>query len=70
MLNGYEQQILDWEQDIVRAEKTIQAVCEAYVGNPDGSGRMYVNWNDTKHTILLKAESIRRRSQQEERIGK
>lgn len=71
MSKEYEQQILDWEQDIVRAEKTIQAVCEAYVGNPDGPGRTYVNWNDTKHTILLKADSIRRRrSQQEERIGK
>ena len=39
MSKEYEQQILDWEQEIVRAEKTIQAVCEAYVGNPDGPGQ-------------------------------
>lgn len=71
MSKEYEQQILDWEQDIVRAEKTIQVVCEAYVGNPDGPGRTYVNWSDVKHKILFEAESIRRRrSQQEERIGK
>ncbi len=68
MSKDYEQQILDWEQDIVRAEKTIQATCEAYVGNPDGAGRMYVNWNDVKHQILFKAESIRRRRQQDQKI--
>jgi len=65
MSKEYEQQILDWEQDIVRAEKTIQAVCEAYVGNPDGAGRMYVDWNDMKHKILFEAESIRRRQQED-----
>ena len=71
MSKEYEQQILDWEQEIVRAEKTIQAVCEAYVGNPDGPGQIYVDWNDTKHKILLEGESKRRKkSQQEERIGK
>lgn len=69
MSKEYEQQILDWEQDIVRAEKTIQTVCEAYVGNPDSAGRMYVDWSDMKHKILIEVESIRR-SQQEERIGK
>ena len=68
MSKEYEQQILDWEQEIVRAEKTIQAVCEAYVGNPDGPGRMYVDWNDTKHKILLEAESIRRAQQVAEEI--
>lgn len=68
MSKDYEQQILDWEQDIVRAEKTIQATCEAYVGNPDGAGRMYVNWNDVKHQILFKAESIRRRQQRDQKI--
>ena len=71
MLSERAFEILNWEQEIVRAEKIIQAVCEAYVGNPDGPGRIYVDWNDTKHKILLEAESIRRRrSQQEERIGK
>ena len=70
MAKEYEEQILDGEQEIGRAQKTIEAVCEAYVGNPDGPGQIYVDWNDTKHKILLEAESIRRRSQQEERIGK
>ena len=68
MLSERAFEILNWEQEIVRAEKTIQAVCEAYVGNPDGPGQIYVDWNDTKHKILLEAESIRRAQQVAEEI--
>jgi hypothetical protein len=71
MTSKREFEILNWEQEIIRAEKTIQAVCEAYVGRPDecGLGQMYIDYNDIKHRILLEAETIRR-AQQEERINK
>lgn len=69
MSSEREVEILNWEQEIIRAEKTIQAVCEAYVGRPDecGLGQMFVDYNDIKHRILLDAERIRM-TQQEERI--
>ena len=69
MIKTYEQQILDWEQEIGRVERTIASICEEYI---QLTGKQYTNMHpyEVKDEILFSAYLIRKNTQDQKDLIK
>ena len=69
MSKDYEQQMLDWEQEIGRAERTIVSICEQYV-QLNGKLSATMSTSEVKNEILFSAYLIRRNAQDQKDLIK
>lgn len=69
MSKDYEQQMLDWEQEIGRAERTIVSICEQYV-QLNGKRSATMSTSEVKNEILFSAYLIRKNAQDQKDLIK